>query len=84
MENNIIVSGVPERNQGKQTTENLPDIIRKIFVSEMEMDESVTDNLGVMKVFWLREFDSRRNFPRPICVQLTNKGHVMRNIKMLI
>jgi hypothetical protein len=30
MENNIIDSGVPERNEGKQTTENLPDIIRKI------------------------------------------------------
>ena len=58
MENNIIVSGVPERNQGKQTTENLPDIIRKIFVSEMEIDESVADNLQVLKVFRLGELIS--------------------------
>jgi hypothetical protein len=52
----------------------------------MEIDESVADNLRVRKVFRLGEFDSCRKFPRPICVQFTDKAQkdvVISNIKVL-
>ncbi|XP_055999688.1 uncharacterized protein LOC130047930 [Ostrea edulis] len=86
MENNIIVSGVPERNQGKQTTENLPETIRNVFISEMEIERSIADNLGVLKVFRLGEYHPRRKFPRPNCVQFTDKSQkevVMNSVKVL-
>ncbi|XP_048743265.2 protein IMPACT homolog [Ostrea edulis] len=52
----------------------------------MEIERSVVDNLGVLKVFRLGEYDLRRKFPRPICVQLTDKSQkevMLNSAKML-
>ena len=86
MENNIIISGLKEKGPEKKSPENLASIIRNVFISEMEMDQTSVDEFQINKLYRMGEYDAHRRFPRPICVQFANKLQkdlVMKNIKVL-
>ncbi|XP_061179339.1 uncharacterized protein LOC133187963 [Saccostrea echinata] len=74
MENNIIVSGLEEKTPERKSPENLAKSLRNVFISEMEMEETVVDELQIQKLFRMGEYDAQRKFPRPICVQFADKA----------
>ncbi|XP_061185082.1 uncharacterized protein LOC133193125 [Saccostrea echinata] len=43
MENTFIVSGLEEKTPERKSPENLAKILRNVFISEMEMEETVVD-----------------------------------------
>ena len=43
MENNIIISGLQEKGPERKSPENLANILRNVFISEMEMDQASVD-----------------------------------------
>ncbi|XP_062601518.1 uncharacterized protein LOC134263220 [Saccostrea cucullata] len=65
MENNIIVSGLQEKGPKKEDTKNLAQILRNVFISEMNMGETAVDELQIQKLFRMGEYDAQRKFPRP-------------------
>ncbi|XP_062572364.1 protein IMPACT homolog [Saccostrea cucullata] len=86
MENNIIVSGLQEKGPERKTPENLAQILRNVFISEMNMGETAVDELQIQKLFRMGEYDAQRKFPRPVCVQFADKAQkdlVMKHIKVL-
>ncbi|XP_062606209.1 uncharacterized protein LOC134268022 [Saccostrea cucullata] len=74
MENNIIVSGLQEKGPERKTPENLAQILRNVFISEMNMGETAVDELQIQKLFRMGEYDAQRKFPRPVCVQFADKA----------
>ncbi|XP_062577782.1 protein IMPACT homolog [Saccostrea cucullata] len=86
MENNIIISGLEEKSPERKSPENLANILRNVFMSEMGMEEATVNELRINKLFRMGEYDVQRKFPRPICVQFsdkTQKDLVMKHIKVL-
>ena len=86
MENNIIVTGLQEKGPERKSPENLANILRNVFISEMEMDQASVDEFHINKLFRMEEYDAHRKFPRPVCVQFADKHQkdmVMKNIKIL-
>nr|XP_034331360.1 uncharacterized protein LOC105331972 [Crassostrea gigas] len=86
MENNIIISGLEEKVTERRVSENLPNVIRNLFITELEMKDGDADNLQINKLFRMGDFDPRRKYPRPICVQFydkTNKDLIMSRVKIL-
>ncbi|XP_062588471.1 protein IMPACT homolog [Saccostrea cucullata] len=86
MENNIIVSGLQEKGPERKSPENLAQILRNVFISEMNMGETAVDELQIQKLFRMGEYDAQRKFPRPVCVQFADKAQkdlVMKHIKVL-
>ncbi|XP_062569456.1 uncharacterized protein LOC134231515 [Saccostrea cucullata] len=73
MENNIIISGLEEKGPERKSPENLANILRNVFISEMEMEEATVNELRINKLFRMGEYDVQRKFPRPICVQFSDK-----------
>ncbi|XP_062588958.1 uncharacterized protein LOC134250618, partial [Saccostrea cucullata] len=86
MENNIIISGLEEKSPERKSPENLASILRNVFISEMGMEEATVNEFRIKKLFCMGEYDVQRKFPRPICVQFSDKNQkdlVMKHIKVL-
>lgn len=86
MENNIIISGLEEKVTERRASDNLPNIIRNLFFTELEMKDADADNLQINKLFRMGDFDPRRKYLRPVCVQFYDKSHkdlVMSRVKIL-
>lgn len=85
MENNVIVNGIEEKGTANEP-ENLAAIIRNILITEMEMKPETADRLQISKMFRMGEFDKRRKYPRPVCIQFAYRNHkdlVMSGVKVL-
>ena len=85
MENNVIITGLQE-SQNRKEPENLAEIIRKILITEMGMAQEAADNLQISKIFCMGEFDRNKKYPRPVCIQFSNKIHkdmVMSRVSFL-
>lgn len=86
MENNIIISGLEEKVTERRASENLPNVIRNLFITELEMKDADADILQINKLFRMGDFDPRRIYPRPVCVRFYDKSHkdlVMSRVKIL-
>uniref|UniRef100_K1QFM4 IMPACT-like protein n=1 Tax=Magallana gigas TaxID=29159 RepID=K1QFM4_MAGGI len=84
MENNIIISGLEEKVTERRVSENLPKVIRNLFITEFEMKDGDADNLQINNLFRTGDFDPRRKYPRPVCVQFydkTNKDFIMSRVQ---
>ena len=73
LENNIIINGLDEKQPEKMNKENLTKIWQNIFEKELELDKVTVENLQINSLYRMGESDSRRKFPRPVCVQFANK-----------
>lgn len=62
MENNIIISGLEEKVTERRASDNLPNIIRNLFFTELEMKDADADNLQINKLFRMGDFDPRRKY----------------------
>ena len=66
--------------------ENLAKILQNIFEKELELDKETVENLQINSLYRMGESDSRRKFPRPVCVQFANKMYkdiVMSQVSVL-
>ena len=85
MENNVIITGLQESRDIKEP-ENLAEIIRNILITEMGMAQEAADNLQISKIFLMGEFHRNKKYPRPVCIQFSNKIHkdmVMSRVSFL-
>ena len=86
MENFIIISGLHEKSPEHNYPENLPKIVRNMFVHEMGLEKETADSLQLNYSYRIGEKDRNRKYPRPICVHFMNiasKDAVMSRIKTL-
>lgn len=75
MENNVIVYDIEEKNTVNEPAENLAAIIRNILITEMEMKPETADRLQISNMFRMGEFDKRRKYLRPVCIQFAYRNH---------
>lgn len=75
MENNVIVYDIEEKNTANEPAENLAAIIGNILITEMEMKPETADRLQISNMFRMGEFDKRRKYPRPVCIQFAYRNH---------
>ena len=86
MENNIIISGLDVKSPEHNYPENLPKIVRNMFVHELGLEKETADSLQINNLYRIGEKDRNRKYPRPISVQFLNKASkdaVMSGIKTL-
>lgn len=86
MENFIIISGLHEKSPEHNYPENLPKIVRKVYIQEMGLKKETEDSLQIKKLYRIGEKDRNQKCPRSICVHFLNKANkdaVMSRIKTL-
>ena len=76
MENNIIihVSGLDEKSPKHTYPENLPKMVRYMFIHELGLEKETAESLQINNLYRIGEKDRNRKYPRPISVQFFNKA----------